>query len=193
LDPTRTDSDTLLLRVFREQRPRMWGFLARRVRDESAAADLLDETFLDVWDSRADLGAALLRGDRDAARRFVWRSLRNHLTDATRAQTRRRTSAEPLRAVPEGGTTQAAAPTRPTHAECLEAVRAALGRVGNRRHRQYLKRWFEGTELADLARDARLPVGELRDLIQRGRREVLLRSSHLLQLPGGSGPRGGLE
>lgn len=193
MDPTGTDSHTLLLRVFREQRPRMWGFLTRRVSDESAAADLLDETFLEVWDNRADLGAALLRGDRDAARRFVWRSLRNHLSDMIRAQTRRRTSAETLRAVPEGGATRTLAPARPTHAECLDAVRAALGRVGNRRHRQCLRSWFEGTELADLARDAGLPVGELRDLIQRGRREVLLRSSHLLQTPSSSGPHGGLE
>lgn len=193
MEPARTDSDTLLLRVFREQRPRMWGFLRRRVDEETAAAELLNETLLDAWDSRADLGAALLRGDRDAARRFVWRSLRNHITDALRAQTRRRKGTESLRAVGAAGEKQPELSAGPTHTECLAAVREVLESVGNRRLRQCLRRWFDGSDLADLARDTGLPVGELRELIRQGRREVLLRSSHRLQNPTGTGPPGGRE
>ncbi len=186
----RVDSDTLLLRVFREQRPWLWGFLTRHLGTETAAADVLDETFLDAWDMRADLGAALLRGDRDAVRRFLWRGARNRVIDETRADSRRRARTESIR--PVGDTeTEPTGPSAaaPGHAACLAAVRESVNRLHNRRLRQCLRRWLEGADLAALSRDYGLPIGELRAMLQRGRHEVLMRASHALQMGSPAGGR----
>ena len=67
------DGEILLLRVFRAQSPRLWGFLLRNLADPETAEDLMQEAFMRVWDHREELAAELKTGDRDAVRRYLWR------------------------------------------------------------------------------------------------------------------------
>lgn len=176
------DTDTLLLRVFREQRPWLWCFLVRHVAEEEAAIDALHDVFIDTWENRADLGAALMRGDRDAVRRFAWRAARSRAIDAIRADTRRRSRTDSLHAVePDGSEPRSIPLTTPAHADCLDAMRESIRRLRDRRLRRCLRRWLEGADLVVLSSEQGVSIAELRALVRRGCQEVVLRSTHRLR------------
>ena len=191
-------SETTLLRVFREQRPRLWGFLVRGLGSPESAEDLLQETFLRAWDHRAELGSVTERGDRDAARRYIWRAARNLMIDEIRTKARQRRRGEGLHVVQEQEALPELAnadPEEPVeHNDCLRAVRETVARLRNRRARRCLQLWMEGRSLSEIGERLRLEVGQVRGLLQRGKAEVILRATDRLRTrPASSGPAGQRE
>ena len=88
MSPSGSRIEGVLVEVFREQRPGLWGFLCRA--DAGAAEDLLQETFLRAWDHRARLAGRSAEEERESARRYLWRIVRNLTIDEIRMKQRRR-------------------------------------------------------------------------------------------------------
>jgi len=175
------DGETLLLRVFRAQRSRLWGFLMRNLADPEVAEDLMQEAFMRVWDHRENLNRELEAGDRDAVRRYLWRVARNLTIDEIRGRTRRRTHLEG----PEAIETQPHSADRPDrqveHTDALRAVRETVERLPNPRARRCMQSWIEGMSPADIAESMGLALGQVRGLLQRGKAEVILRATDRLR------------
>lgn len=176
--------EDLLVAVFREQRPRLWGFLLRGAGSEHAAEDLLQEAFLRLWDHRERIATEVNPGDREGMRRYLWRAARNLMIDEIRFRQRRKAvepagfhaSVDP----PES----AVAPDHHVvveHEDCLRVVRETVGRLKNTRARRCLQGWLEGREMTRIAEDAGLSVGQVRGLLQRARSEVILRAGNRLR------------
>ena len=163
--------------VFREQRPRLWGFLVRNLEDRATAEDLMQEAFLRVWDHRAEIASASEADEREAARRYLWRVTRNLVIDEIRSRVRRRDREEE----PPPGS--ASRPDREVeHADCLRAVRETAARLPNRRVRECMELWMSGESLADIAEKSGLGLGQVRGLLQRGKAEVVLRATTRLRV-----------
>jgi RNA polymerase sigma-70 factor (ECF subfamily) len=171
------DGETLLLRVFRAQSPRLWGFLLRNLADPETAEDLMQEAFVRVWDHRQELTAELAAGDRDAVRRYLWRVARNLAIDEIRTRARRRQHRDRPHSI---GKEQ-----RPDfeveHADALQAVRETVERLPSRRTRRCLQLWMEGKGLTEIAESMGLGLGQVRGLLQRGKAEIVLRATDRLR------------
>jgi len=173
-----------LVRVFREQRPRLWGFLLRGAGNEHAAEDLLQEVFLRLWDHRERIATEVNPGDREGMRRYLWRAARNLMIDEIRFRQRRKV-VEPAGVHASGDPPEAAvAPDHHgvvEHEDSLRVVRETVGRLKNARARRCLQGWLEGREMTQIADDAGLSVGQVRGLLQRARSEVILRAGNRLR------------
>ena len=175
----------MLLEVFREQRGRIWGFLMRATAAEDAAEDLLQETFVRIWDRRQTLQADLGAGDREGLRKYLWRVVRNLIVDEIRLRQRRRRIIR--EDAPDGEVqVEEAADSRPgvveemEWQEGLQVVREMVGRVKNRQGRRCLELWLEGLSPEAIAERLSLESGRVRGLLQRSRSEVILRASNRL-------------
>ncbi len=178
--------EPMFLEVFREERGRIWGFLMRGTAAEDAAEDLLQETFVRVWDRRQALQADLGTMDREAMRKYLWRVARNLMVDEIRLRQRQRriiredTSDEKVQV-------EAAADSRPGVAEemewqeALQVVRETVGRIKNHQGRRCLELWLEGLSPEEIAERLSLGSGRVRGLLQRTRSEVILRATHRLR------------
>ena len=186
-------SEAALLRVFREQRPRLWGFFVRSCGSQETAEDLLQETFLRAWDHRAELAMAAEQGDRDALRRYLWRVARNLMIDEIRGNVRQRergphqTLHAAEREMPVRDAHNPDPAERVEHADCLLVLRDTVSRLTNRRTRRCLQLWLGGKTVTEIASATRLDVGQVRGLLQRGKAEVILRATNRLRLPAESG------
>jgi RNA polymerase sigma-70 factor (ECF subfamily) len=174
---SRSESGTALVGVFREQRPRLWGFLVRNLEDRAIAEDLMQEAFLRVWDHRTELASASEDDEREAARRYLWRVTRNLAIDEIRSRVRRRAHEESQPPPP--------LPSRPDreveYADCLRTVREAAAHLSNRRVRECIELWMAGESLADIAEKSGLGLGQVRGLLQRGKAEIVLRATNRLR------------
>ena len=178
--------EPMLLEVFREQRSRIWGFLLRGTAAEDAAEDLLQETFMRVWDRRRALEADLGAGGREGMRKYLWRVARNLMVDEIRLRQRRRRIIQ--EDAPEGKVhAEEAADSRPGVAEEMEwreglqVVRETVGRVKNQQGRRCLELWLEGLTPEGIAERLSLGPGRVRGLLQRTRSEVILRATTRLR------------
>ena len=189
---TSTPMESLLLEVFREQRGRIWGFVMRGTGSEEVAEDLLQESFLRVWNRRGSLERDLQPDDREGMRRYLWRVLRNLMVDEIRSRQRRRKFIREPQASDAAGTADAtdSADLAPGAEEtlawqqCLDLVRDTVGRVKNPQHRRCLQLWLEGLDPQGIGEQLGLGPGQVRGMIQRARSEVVLRASNLLRTPG---------
>jgi RNA polymerase sigma-70 factor (ECF subfamily) len=182
--PSSFESD--VVEVFREQRGRMWAFFLRGTAAPEAAEDLLQETFLRVWDRRADLALEFQPRDREGMRRFLWRVARNLMIDEIRFQQRRRPAGDP-EALPPGGN-----PMRELEEEeGIRVVRETVRRMRHAQGRRCLELWLQERSLEEIAGSVGLQVGQVRGLIQRARDEVILRAGNRLRATGGRRTGGG--
>lgn len=152
---------------------------------EDVAEDLLQETFVRVWDRRRALEADLGAGDREGMRKYVWRVARNLMVDEIRLRQRRRRIIR--EDTPDGKVqVEEAADSRPGAAEEMEwqeglqVVRETVTRVKNHQGRRCLELWLEGMTPEEIAERLSLGSGRVRGLLQRTRSEVILRATHRL-------------
>jgi RNA polymerase sigma factor (sigma-70 family) len=184
--------EDVLVDVFREQRARLHGFLARAA--PAAAEDLLQETFLRTWDSRGDLGGP--EEAREAARRYLWRVARNLAIDEIRTRVRwgERVPLGGGAGAPSAGWRGEEGPSDPPSADpgpadtvelqdALRVLRETVDRLANRRARRCLQLWLEGLDLGAIAAEVSLGEGQVRGLIQRARSEVILRAASRFRTP----------
>lgn len=182
--------EDLLVGVYHDQKPRLWGYFLRGAENEHIAEDLLQEVFLRLWNHRERLASELEHDDRESVRRYLWGTARNLMIDEIRMMQRDRAMKPPGVDVshdpPEGGV----APDHHAvveHEECLRVVREAVVRLKNVRARRCMRLWLEGKELTQIAAEARLGLGQARGLLQRARAEVILRAGNLLRSVGERG------
>lgn len=185
IDSASSPIEPMLLEVFRGQRDGIWGFLMRATAAEDVAEDLLQETFVRVWDRRRALEADLGAGDREGMRKYVWRVARNLMVDEIRLRQRRRRIIR--EDTPDGKVqVEEAADSRPGAAEEMEwqeglqVVRETVTRVKNHQGRRCLELWLEGMTPEEIAERLSLGSGRVRGLLQRTRSEVILRATHRL-------------
>ena len=170
-----------LVETFHQQRSRLYGFLTRSLGAGEAIEDLLQEVFLRSWDHREDLEG----GGRDGVRKYLWRVARNLVIDEIRTRVRQRSRGEEaqdleqLGALPDRHNPGPA--KRVQHEDCLRVVRETVGQLSNQRARQCLELWMRGSNLADIAGELGLQIGQVRGLLQRGKAEVLLRAGDRLR------------
>jgi len=176
--------EDLLVGVYHDQKPRLWGYFLRGAENEQIAEDLLQELFLRLWDHRVRLAHEMGHDDRESVRRYLWATARNLMIDEIRGMQRDRAVKHPGVETssdrPEGD----AAPDHHAvveHQDCLRVVRESVVRMKNSRARLCMQLWFEGKELIQIAAEARLGVGQVRGLLQRARSEVILRAGNLLR------------
>lgn len=177
----------MLAEVFREQRPGLWGFLARGA--GGSAEDLLQETFLRVWDHRESLRGDTEQAEREGARRYLWRVARNLMIDEIRMRQRRGeigTGMEP------DGIASPSHEAEVVFADAVRAMRETVGTLPNRRARRCLQLWLDGLDVVSISRHLSLSIDQVRGLLQRGRSEVIRRASKRLRIrPVQPAPEGG--
>jgi RNA polymerase sigma factor (sigma-70 family) len=154
----------------------------------------LQETFLRVWDHRAELASGADGGDRQAVRRYLWRVARNLMIDEIRAKARRRERGHMEVPLTNGERITVKDRYNPDperqveHEDCLRVLRETVGRLARGRTRRCLELWLEGKSLTEIAEEADLELGQVRGLLQRGKARVISTATHRLRA---SGPRGG--
>ena len=171
--------DDELLAVFREQRASLAAFLLRSCGDRSCAEDLLQETFLHVWNHRDSL--ARDGADRDAMGRYLWRAARNRMIDEIRMRQRRRGHEGPEPAG-EPAATDAGPHERLEWEDCRRVVRETVERLTNHDARNCLERWLAGLGVEAIAEQLGMAPGRVRGLLQRGRAEVIQRATDRLRV-----------
>jgi RNA polymerase sigma factor (sigma-70 family) len=172
IDVSLSPFEFLFLEVFREQRGRIWGFFTRGA-TEDMAEELLEETFLQVWDRRQALEAGIDAGDREGVRKGLWRVAGNLMVDEIRLRQRRRRTIRMDPADPGSRTEE-----EMEWQEGLQIVRDTVGRVKSLRRRRCLELWLEGLSPERIAERLRLGSGQVRGLIQRARAEVILKATN---------------
>lgn len=179
-------TDPTLIDVFRSQHPSLWEFFVRGAGDRTLAEDLLQETFLRTWDHRAGLTRGSGADDETATRQYLWRVARNLMIDEIPA--RRRWRARDGGPVGEAGNPDepAAAARGPEEiVECedsLRVVREAAARLAGGCVRRCVQLWLAGRDLPSIAEEMKLDIGSVRGLLQRGKADVVRRSTGRLRL-----------
>jgi RNA polymerase sigma factor (sigma-70 family) len=167
--------EDLLVGVYQDQKPRLWGYFLRGAESEQVAEDLLQELFLRLWDHRDRLASELGPGDCESLRRYLWRTARNLMIDEIRAMQKDRA------VKPSEGDVSTNHHTVVEREDCLRVVRETVVRLKNDRARRCMRLWLDGKELTQIADEARISIGQVRGLIQRARAEVILRAGNLLR------------
>jgi len=174
--------ESLLVDVFREQRPRLHGYLRRAAVDETAAEDLLQETFLRLWDHREAL-VATLQGDdpacAESTRLYIWRIARNLAVDEVRLRVRRG-----VPAFAESGELVCRAPSADRAlewADNLRVIEETAARLPNDMGRRCLLLWMKEIDLETIAVETGLSLNQARGLLQRAKTEVIARASERLK------------
>lgn len=175
--PPRTRTEAVLAEIFREQRSGLWGFFLREASE--SAEDLLQETFLRVWNHRESLRGGSEQTEREGARRYLWRVARNLMIDEIRMRQRR---GEVGAGVEPDGIASPTQEAQVIFADAVRAVRETVGTLPNRRARECLQLWLEGLDVISISRHLSLGIDQVRGLLQRGRSEVIRRASKRLRI-----------
>lgn len=166
------------MEVFREQRARLWAFLARGA--AGSAEDLLQETFLRAWDHRSRLAGPGRHEEREGARRYLWRVARNLVIDEIRMKQRSRQADRP---VDPDRVLVAGHEGRVLLSDAGRALRETLATLPNPRARQCLSLWLEGGDIRSIAGRLRVGPEQVRGILQRGKAELIRRASARFQVP----------
>ncbi len=175
--PPGSRTEAVLAEVFREQSPGLWGFFLRGASE--SAEDLLQETFLRVWDHRESLRGESEQAEREGARRYIWRVARNLMIDEIRMRQRR---GETGAGMDPDGIASPSHESEAVLADAVRAVRETVETLTNRRARRCLQLWLDGQDVISISRRLSLGIDQVRGLLQRGRSEVIRRASKRLRV-----------
>ena len=174
-------ADGILVELFREQRAGLWSFYRSAAGSDPPAEELLQETFVRMWEQRGKLSRDPGFDDAPALKRWLWRVARNLMIDEIRARQRMRAR------LGEAPREVAASPTSdgPTamliQDEARRILRGAVAEMPNERARRCLELWLEGNDYRGIADRMRLDVGQVRGLLQRSREEVIREAAARLE------------
>lgn len=152
--------------LYRVHGPELFRFVMRQLRDESRAAEVVQEVFLRAW-------RAADRFDADIASVRVW--LFAIARNATIDEVRRR-AARPWNLVPPGDFDQRVADPSGSHDAAINAwlVEEALGRIGEPHRVAVVETYLRGRSYEDVAIELGVPVGTLRSRVFYGLKALRL-------------------
>ena len=188
MTPDSPPFESVIAAVFREHRQRLWQFFLRGAGAPDTAEDLLQETFLRVWDHRDDLGSSeptAVRERNRVVRQYLWRVARNLMIDEIRSRQRSRVRTASREESVDTAPSSNPAPAQAVELDqCLRVMHEVVDRLPNERSRRCLQFWLRGRSLVDIADDLGLGAGQVRGLIQRAKNEVILRAGDRMGVAG---------
>jgi RNA polymerase sigma-70 factor (ECF subfamily) len=149
--------------------PLVWAIVQRRVRDQSAAEDLTQEIFTEVWKNAARHDPAI-----SGEGGFIAMIARRRAIDWVRRQ-QRLPEIEPLPASADF----AAATEDPGQAIDREALWKALERLPEETRRLFSMHFEQGMTHAEIADQTGLPLGSVKTRLRRGLIEARAMFKHL--------------
>ncbi|MBA3714060.1 MAG: sigma-70 family RNA polymerase sigma factor [Pyrinomonadaceae bacterium] len=142
--------------------PKLFGLLLRTLRSRAEAEDVLQEVFLEVWQSAADF-------DETRGRPFTWLVLRARSRAIDRARAlaaRHRAAVESQREAPQWDFSDASEDV--LRSEQGRIVREALAALPDKQRRALLLAYFEGLSQSQIAARLGLPLGTVKTQMRAG-------------------------
>lgn len=139
---------------------RLFGVIIRVTRERAAAEDILQETYIKVWNNAAGF-------DPGRSQPFAWLATiaRNSAIDWKRSHYQRKVTPRDSFELVED---EAESADARIERQQLEAkVEDMLGELPQEREAEIRDAFFEGNSYADLAREANLPLGTIKSRIRR--------------------------
>ncbi len=139
--------------------PRILGLLVRILRDRSAADDVLQDTFMEIWERARQY-------DPKRSSPFAWATLiaRCRACDALRRGRRREVEGRPA--------VQLGDPSDAERAEARAATRGALARLPDEQRTAIELAYFSGLTHDEIARFTLVPLGTVKTRIRLGMRRM---------------------
>lgn len=147
-------------RLYSATSQKLFAIIVRITRDRAAAEDILQETYIKVWNNAAGF-------DPGQSQPFAWLATiaRNSAIDWRRAHYQRKVKAEDSFELIEDEAEKADA--RIERQQLEAEVENMLGALPKEREAEIRDAFFEGNSYADLARQANLPLGTIKSRIRR--------------------------
>jgi RNA polymerase sigma-70 factor, ECF subfamily len=140
--------------------------ILRMVRDKSIAEDLVQETFLRVWNRAAGFDS-----DRGAIGAWLVAVARNRAIDYLRYQSRRAENIIDLNET-ENPSLFAGVPADPIHFDLVRRLKAALGQLSPQQRESIELAYFEGMSQAEIAERMCQPLGTVKAWMRRGLQQM---------------------
>lgn len=149
-------------RLYDATAPKLFAVALRILRDESRAEDVLQDSFVNVWNGAAGYNASL-----SAPMTWMITIVRNRALDYIRRVDRRTVELDDdLAAVLESD--QATPADSAMHAEDARAVQRCLKRLDAGPRQAIAFAYFQGLTHSELAGALRVPIGTVKTWIRRG-------------------------
>jgi len=161
--------------LFRDQRVGLWKFFLAGAGSADVAEDLLQETFMKLWEHRESLGRDPGHHDTAGMRRWLWRVARNRMIDEIRARQRNRArSAELIEDPPQPFVASGTDPSAEfQRRQVMRVVREVVAALPNEHSRDCLSLWLEDRTFEEIGRETGLQRGQVRGLLQRAKKDVI--------------------
>jgi len=140
--------------------------ILRMVRDKGIAEDLVQETFLRVWNRAAGFDS-----DRGAVGPWLLAVARNRAIDYLRYRDRRVENKLELNET-EHPSLFAEMPTDPIHFDLVRRIKSALGQLTPQQRESIELAYFEGLSQAEIAVRMRQPLGTVKTWMRRALQQM---------------------
>ena len=174
--------DDRLVDLFRDQRDGLWKFFLAGAGSAEIAEDLLQETFVKLWEHREPLARAPGYHDGIGMRRWLWRVARNRMIDEIRARQRGRARSAEMVAEPPAAAEDPTADFH--HGRTRKLMHQVVADLPNERSRRCLELWLADRSFADIERETGLRRAQVRGLLQRAKKDVISETLHRMEQPG---------
>ena len=181
--------DDELVDLFRDQRDGLWKFFLAGAGSVEIAEDLLQETFMKLWEHREPLARDPGYHDAAGMRRWLWRVARNRMIDEIRARQRVRARSGEMPADPPASAADPVADFQ--HRRTRKLMHRIVANLPNQRSRRCLELWLADRSFADIGRETGLRPSQVRGLLQRAKKDVVSETLRRMESPtDGQGGRG---